>query len=306
MMRSSSRSALLVFGLLAGCSPHHLDAPTASLGVRVPEQTAPRLTVQVLDTGGIQSLRAFLVEGGSLSPTETTIAAILVRHPKATFLIDAGFGKNVDRHFKTTPPLMQKLARIRRRKPITAQLSDCGLSVDDLWGVVLTHGHWDHVSGLEDLPRIQVVLSARELRFIESGSDDTRLIQPWIPALNFTPVVLDGPPFLGFPRSLDLFGDGAVVLVPLWGHTPGTLGVFLRLGSRRGALIISDTSWTNEGVAWPAPKPEISKEADFDPEGVARLLIHLHRLQRENPGLLIVPSHDKRALDALAAWAAEP
>ena len=61
------------------------------------------------------------------------------------------------------------------------------------------------------------------------------------------------------------------------------------------ALLIGDTSWTKEGVEWPAEKPWLAKRlADSDAAGVREQLVLLHRLQRANPRLLIVPAHDYR------------
>ena len=36
-------------------------------------------------------------------------------------------------------------------------------------------------------------------------------------------------PYEIYPQSLDLYKDGSIVLVPLPGHTPGSVGVFINL-----------------------------------------------------------------------------
>lgn len=41
------------------------------------------------------------------------------------------------------------------------------------------------------------------------------------------------PPLPRVPRSFDLYGDGTVVLVPLPGHTPGSLSTFVNLPGLR-------------------------------------------------------------------------
>ena len=49
------------------------------------------------------------------------------------------------------------------------------------------------------------------------------------------------------------------------GHTPGSVGVFVNLPSGKRFLIIGDTSWTKEGVDWPAEKPWLARRmVDFD------------------------------------------
>ncbi len=51
---------------------------------------------------------------------------------------------------------------------------------------------------------------------------------------------------MGFDESLDLFGDGRLVLVPLPGHTPGSVGLFVTLDSGRRLFFSGDTSWRLE------------------------------------------------------------
>jgi hypothetical protein len=41
---------------------------------------------------------------------------------------------------------------------------------------------------------------------------------------------------------------------------------------------------------------------DFDAAGVREQLVLLHQLQRANPDLIIVPAHDARVHDTIAAF----
>lgn len=87
-----------------------------------------------------------------------------------------------------------------------------------------------------DLPNVPVLLSQEEIDFI-ARERDARTIQV-VPAhakaiddrghaLHFEP-----KPYETFDESADLFGDGAVVVVKLPGHTPGSIGTFVSMSSK--------------------------------------------------------------------------
>jgi len=90
------------------------------------------------------------VTGGSFRDVRAFAAtAVLVSHPRGDLLIDVGFGARVDDHVKM-------LARIERApveagKTVAEQLDGVGCDRGRLLGVLLTHTHWDHVSGLDSL-----------------------------------------------------------------------------------------------------------------------------------------------------------
>lgn len=118
-------------------------------------------------------------------------------------------------------------------------------------------------------------------------------------ALDYRLIDFEGPAYGGFPVSHDVFGDGSVVVVPAGGHTPGSVVIFVRTAERDVALI-GDLAWQQEGVNIPAERPWISRDmVDQEAGGVRASLVLLHQLQQANPGLLIVPSHDRRVTSTL-------
>lgn len=290
--------AFVVASLVAACATR-LAVPDGP-AVALPEGDVT-VSVDVIDTGGINAIQALAVEGGGLVSIETTIAAVLVRHPDATFLVDAGFGQNAAAHFKTTPIALQIAGSLDHRASIVDELRARDLSPGDLTGVLLTHAHWDHVSGLEDMKEVPVYMHPAERAFIDDGEEATSLVRPWVPELSLHTLPFDDGPALGFDESEDVFGDGAVIAVRLRGHTPGSIGVLLRVTPTRSALLLGDVAWLREGVLWPAQKSAIARTVEHDPARVREALVRLHRLARANPELLIVPAHDRAALDELDA-----
>ena len=59
------------------------------------------------------------------------------------------------------------------------QLKEAGIASDGLLGVVVTHAHWDHVSGLADLSQVPVYMTEEDQLFatedIEMGKLFTEL-----------------------------------------------------------------------------------------------------------------------------------
>jgi glyoxylase-like metal-dependent hydrolase (beta-lactamase superfamily II) len=298
--------AVLVTALAWTFVKRPLPVPKA-MGPRLPPSVAvDSVTFGVIRGAEMKSQEGFSVRGGSLMrPFISGLVAFVVEHPRGRLLIDAGIGRDVSEHLKTTPLLMRTLASLTVRRPTIDALAARDLAPSDLRGILLTHSHWDHVSGLADLREVPVWIAPEELAHARSDDEGGKLYRqleaegPFrLQELTYTSGAY-GP----FSVSHDFFQDGSVVLVPMPGHTPGSIGVFVNLPNGRRFLIVGDTSWTKEGVDWPAEKPWLARRmVDHDPAGVREQLVLLHQLQRANPELIIVPAHDARVHETLESF----
>lgn len=258
------------------------------------------MTLSALPAGKMFSRAGLAYRGGSLGePRVFAMAGILVRHPGGTLLFDTGFGKDVDAHARSMPRLMQLLTHYEKGVPVAEQLRAGGIDPATLAGIVLTHAHWDHVSGIPDLKGAPVWADQAELDFIRDGGDMSVLARSFG---NLPYRVYDFPhgPYLGFDRSYDVFGDGAVVLVPAPGHTPGSIIAFVTLPSGKRFALVGDLVWQKEGVELPAERPWLTRSlVDFDPEQVRRWIVLVHQIHAAMPDWVIVPAHDNRVLESL-------
>ncbi len=263
----------------------------------------PDVSLSILKTGKMLSQQMFSWRGGNWGETqEFGIAAILVKHPKATILFDSGFGKNVDEHFKTAPWLMRRLAKCEKEIPGVEQLSRQGITQDQISEIYISHSHWDHVSGLDDFPGIPVRMPAAELEFIRARRNPG-LIDQFIDKLNVKTFGFAGKPYENFERSLDLFEDGSVVLVPLPGHTEGSTGMFVNLPSGKRFFFIGDLVWALEGIQLPAERPWLARKlVDYDEAEVRRSIVRVYWLMKKYPEMMIVPAHDRRVHDRIKAF----
>jgi glyoxylase-like metal-dependent hydrolase (beta-lactamase superfamily II) len=262
----------------------------------------PEIMLSIIKAGKMPSLKLFAYRGGSPGEAyENAMVAALVRHPQASFLIDAGFGANVDQHWQTIPWLMRQLSSYDSGTPAVVQLQQHGIAPDQIKMAVITHSHWDHISGLEDFPGLEVRMPAVELQFIRDRKMPG-LIDQMIDKLNVRTFDFSGEPYENFDRSLDLFGDGSVVLVPLPGHTDGSTGVFVNLRSGKRFLFTGDLTWAIEGFELPAERPWLARKlVDVDEAEVRRSIVKVHQLMRKYPDLVVVPAHDRRVHDRIAS-----
>ena len=294
---------LAAIGLLA-LSFRAATLPVAELAeMQIPQlNPPPQLKLSVLHTGKMLSQAAFAYRGGAFGEERVFgMAAVLVEHPKGALLIDSGFGRNVDRHVEKIPALMRATSRYEKETPAAEQLARAGFDLGRLKGVVITHAHWDHVSGLEDLPGVPAWLPQAELDFVNSGDRAAALAATIVPKNYHVYGFADGP-YLAYDKSYDVFRDGSVVLVPAPGHTPGSIIAFVTTPKKRYAFI-GDLAWQHEGVDLPAERPWLSRQlVDHDAAGVRRELARLHRLAERNPDLVVVPAHDRRVLETLPAF----
>jgi len=130
----------------------------------LPEAAPPSdLAVHQLPTGTYETRAAFAVQGGSLRDKRHFAAtAVLVQHPRGDLLIDAGFGRGVAAHVASLPRLAR--ASFEAGRTASEQLDDAGYDHSRLLGVLVTHSHWDHVSGLDGLQVPIWIISGRSHR----------------------------------------------------------------------------------------------------------------------------------------------
>ena len=99
-------------------------------------------------------------------------------------------------------------------KPAVGQLEAAGYDFGRLKAILLTHAHWDHMSGLPDFPGLPVMITARDKAFFDKSRAPGHAGPPGFgPPFTQTPFnwqVFDfeAGPYLGFARSHDVHGDG--------------------------------------------------------------------------------------------------
>jgi glyoxylase-like metal-dependent hydrolase (beta-lactamase superfamily II) len=165
---------------------------------------------------------------------------------------------------------------------IEAQLDRLGFQVGDVGTVVASHLHFDHAGALKRFPHARTFVGAEELAYARSPE---RFASAWYREEDFADA--HGIQWVELPADHDLFGDGAVTVLHLPGHTPGSLALLVRLGSR--AVVLSgDVVHTRAAF-----EAEAAYQGDVDTVASRRSLRKLrHMLETHDADLWIAHNPD--------------
>jgi len=107
----------------------------------------------------------------------------------------------------------------------------------------------------------------------------------------------DGPSYLGFPSSHDVYGDGCVVIALAGGHTTGLVVVFVTEPSGQRYALIGDLTWQLDGLRRRVERPWLLRKlADSDPEEVRQGLSRAIALADV---MQVIPAHDRDAYQGI-------
>ena len=150
----------------------------------------------------------------------------LIEHPDGLVLFDTGMHidlqSSVDRIGAETAKTITP--DFSPGEELTARLAARGISPTDIDRIVVSHLHFDHVGGNQEIPDARVVVQRAEW---ESGHDQ-RMIDYGI----YNPDDYDhGHDVHQIEGEHDVFGDGRVVCLPTPGHTRGHQSLRVELAS---------------------------------------------------------------------------
>jgi glyoxylase-like metal-dependent hydrolase (beta-lactamase superfamily II) len=238
-----------------------------------------------------------------------TAGGILVRHPAGDLLIDAGnsshFARDVNVYAFWLRLKLESLAgQLNPEVSLPEMLRRVGEDPARLRWAILSHVHLDHAGGLMDLPHLNVLMTREELLFANDSAAQAKgyvlaaytkaLPNPNAPTLQFDP-----KPYETFDESADLYRDGSVVVVPLRGHTPGSVGIFVNLSPTRRFFYVGDSVDDERGFQDRVAKTLLLRDSDNDPVLANQIVSKLSQLHEAVPGLAIIPAHGRSAYKKL-------
>jgi glyoxylase-like metal-dependent hydrolase (beta-lactamase superfamily II) len=298
---------LASLSLLAGCTHPSfgpLHTPAADGSDRIP----PRVGFAIVKTGTLVVREGLLYSGGDLSKTvQNHYSAFLIKHDDTLFLFDTGLGRNVRAQYAADMPFWRR-PFFRYDDPVVPARDQLE-AVGPIDRIVLSHAHWDHASGLVDFPGVPIYVAKEELDFIHSATGSVGGAWPSqvsSPTLDWKTVTFADTPYEGFDRSADLFGDRSVVLVPMSGHTPGSIGMFVETDSHRRYFFVGDVVWSAGALREGRPKSFLARRAaDRDVDATQRTIELIRAAMKRDPQLVVIPAHDgtvQRALGYYPGW----
>jgi glyoxylase-like metal-dependent hydrolase (beta-lactamase superfamily II) len=262
----------------------------------VPEFTPePSLSACWIETGKTFSEFSF----GS------TAGSILVRHRGGDLLIDAGNSTYFNDEIRNFPFLtwlkLRFLAgQLTPEVSLPTLLLRVGEKPADLHWAILSHAHLDHAGGLLDLPPLHVLVSREEIQFANDPNVQAKgfVIAAHVakfPPLNAPTLHFAPKPYEIFDESVDLYDDGSVVIVPLRGHTPGSVGIFVNFTPQKRLFYVGDAVDDERGFEERVGKSLILRDSDNDPAHANEIVAQLYNLHHQVPELAIIPAHGRSA-----------
>jgi N-acyl homoserine lactone hydrolase len=234
-----------------------------------------------------------------------TAGTIVVKHPAGTLLIDTGNSSHFDDEVSGYPffrrlTLKMLAGQLDPDVPLRELLRLVNEDPDKVRWVILSHTHLDHSGGLMDLPRLPVVLSKEELQYaFDPRAQATGYVIPAhtqrFPSVDAPTLKFDAKPYEVFDESADLYGDGSVVVVPLRGHTPGSVGVFVNLDQQRRLFYVGDAVDDERGFEERVGKPLLLRDTDNDRPRANQIVGVLNQLHSLAPEISIIPAHGRSA-----------
>jgi glyoxylase-like metal-dependent hydrolase (beta-lactamase superfamily II) len=291
------------FIFLGGYSALPLPVPPALSDPLPPASPPAGMAIYALPTGVNHRTAAFARRGGSLwEKWDSVMTAVLVRHPQGDVLIDTGIGRTIASQLKRMPLLFRLGTDLEQLQPAADQLDATGYDRKHLRYILLTHAHWDHVSGVADFPGVPVLVTPAERRFIDQGGWVTVTAQSIDRSL-LSDYAFEGGPYLGFDHSHDLYGDGSMVIVPAPGHTPGSVVVFVTLPGGARYAFVGDLVWQLEAIRQREERPwATTKTMKEDAVALRDSLLRMSAISIRYPQITIVPAHDGRGFASIPEW----
>jgi glyoxylase-like metal-dependent hydrolase (beta-lactamase superfamily II) len=187
--------------------------PPAADGARLTAFTCGWLTLPL----------AFFLDGEAGS-IRAPVCAFLIEHPKGLCLFDTGLGVRFQRRVDGSgvPDF-----HFEQGEDIGARLRSVGVDPAAIRFIINSHLHIDHAGGNSFLPNASIIIQEPEWEYALSGADRAYRAKEFD----------TGQPVIRVRGEHDLHGDGAVMLFPTPGHTPGHQSA--RVRTAHGDIILA-------------------------------------------------------------------
>ncbi|RXF73871.1 N-acyl homoserine lactonase family protein [Hansschlegelia zhihuaiae] len=191
------------------------------------------MRLHLLSGGRLRMRRdVYYLDAAADETLEMPVVCGLIKHRQGVVLFDTGChpDASVDAEARWGAAAKYCEPIFEPASAVVGQLDVAGLSAGDVDVVVCSHLHFDHCGCNAFFPRATVICHARELAAARA-SDAVAMgyhRNDW--DVGAPPVTIEG--------QHDVFGDGRVTLIPVPGHTPGSIAACVAL-DRDGLFVLA-------------------------------------------------------------------
>lgn len=217
---------------------------------------------------------------------ELPVSCMLMKHGQGNVLFDTGCHPGIlDNPEARWGKLAQHMTPIMPPGDhVLNGLKAVGLGPDDIDVVVCSHFHTDHCGCNEFFRKSTIVVHLQELEAARAPDANNRgyIAADWDHPI---PVkLIDG--------QTDLFGDGRITLIPLPGHTPGSIGALVKL-DRSGELLLASDALSIRANLDREVVPKNTRDID-------QFLQSFSEIRRmEKSGVKVICGHDSAQWESL-------
>lgn len=168
---------------------------------------------------------ATFIEGGE-GMIRVPVPCYLIEHPDGLALFDSGLHVHTQKNPEERLGFLSRVFQVEFQpgEELGARLEHLDVDVAKVRYLINSHLHFDHAGGNEQVPNAQLVVQQREW---EAGHDADLMQQNGYVSHDYD----HGHDLHLVDGEHDLFGDGSVVCIPTYGHTPGHQALRVRLPS---------------------------------------------------------------------------
>ena len=168
------------------------------------------------------------------------VPAYLIDHPRGKVLFDTGLHPQCQHDARGRIGFLADLFSVQFRpgEDIKSRLEALDVDASKIEFLINSHLHFDHTGGNELVPNAKIIIQQREW---EAGQTPE-----FIKANGYAQADYDhGHLIQQVNGEHDLFGDGRIVTIPTFGHTPGHQSLKVRLDSG-DVILTADACYLKE------------------------------------------------------------
>jgi glyoxylase-like metal-dependent hydrolase (beta-lactamase superfamily II) len=243
------------------------------------------MKMHCLSGGRVRMRRSVYVPDADRSETiEMPVSCVLLRHPQGNVLFDTGCHPSVP----DNPARWQGMEKFMTPimppgDNVLTGLSCVGLSPDDIDVVVCSHLHPDHCGCNAFFKRATVMVHENEIAAAR---------KPDAVPMGYLASEWDFGTIDQVSGERDVFGDGKIVLMPLPGHTPGSIGALVALDNSGTFLLAADTVSLRVTL-----DRNVAPRNTQDPQALLRSWEEVRRIEAR--GATVLCGHDAAQWDTL-------